>query len=820
MPAPSIWARWAYERTPPSISFPDRHLSMTTPQSIVGIYDFELFPFALGDVLTWNVRTAMRCEDLGRRNVDIYICVDERYPAGVHQRDTINAQNFDLFFSELYSAFGTHPCLGDIHIFRDRNVLIDRLREIAAVDPVNEESIRDYLEILSYREIDSTPNKARRKLFGSLRSNPWLRRLMKSGVGAPVRKTVLKAFLPNEEVINNYFTKYIASHESINAFAAARSGRIPLLQPSLGCTPDIDELVGRRFSGRKIVPFHLRLRRLDAGYKGEHSYSRDSDFLEWYDFLREASVRHPEVEFVALGRLQEKPLELLRLPNVTSLRLFGLGLGHELTLMLRSDLFIGTSSGFAALANFSALPYFITRMNPGSCRAYDIPEGADRLPFAKEDQKLIYATETSELLMELLETGLGLVRGDESDRASAPGPATPAETIDVHAWLNARLQVMNSAATTSRFFADDTYRRAETAYLLYLSLERARQAILGGGREEAAGILKRAERNFPEVCRALPQFELMREVIDSSRMDRESLHAFMEALDIQVSGFVGTRSTAANEAAEGWRLHNWVVSGTYEPLAAEPQPALRIRATAPSSYWHSEPFAASRADGKIVACFEARNSDSRSLHQMYLFEDGVYRPVGQIFAETEWYSYEVPITSRPGCVLEIQIDQPDAAQWLLLRNIRIIGGGPLPSREGTPQAIPMAGWSGGTPPAVAESPHGDVMRWMIGGRPGHTHSPPLPVPGAEGLRFAFEARADRPAGSFAALYLFEGAKYRHVGQYAFGSQWRRFTGLLKPDPGAALKLQIDYPEGVEWMEVRNFEVTPIHPADAAGAPPE
>ena len=487
---------------------------MTTDQSIVGIYDFELFPFALGDVLTWNVRTAMRCEELGRSRVDIYLCVDERYPAGVHQRDMINAQNFDLFFSELYSAFGTHPCLGDIHIFRDRDALIARLREISEADPVNEEAIRDYFEILSFREIDSVPNKARRKLFGSLRANPLLRRLMKTGMASPVRKTVLKAFLPNEEVINNYFTKYIASHESINAFAAARGGRIPLLEPSLGCTPDVDELVGRRFVGKKIVPFHLRLRRLDAGYKGEHSYSRDSDFLEWYDFLKEAAVRHPDVEFVALGRLQEKPLELLRLPNVTSLRIFGLGLGHELTLMLRSDLFIGTSSGFAALANFSSVPYFITRMNPGSCKAYDIPDGADRLPFARDDQLLIHATETSEMLMALLEKGLGLSRSDAVVRPTAP-VALPADTIDVHGWLNARLQVMNSAATTSRFFADEQYRRAETAYLLYLSLERARQAILGGGRDEAAGILRRAERNFPEICVAMPQFALMRDVIAS-----------------------------------------------------------------------------------------------------------------------------------------------------------------------------------------------------------------------------------------------------------------------------------------------------------------
>lgn len=64
--------------------------------SIAAIYDFEFFPFALGDVMTWNVRTAMRCKELGREHVDIYNCA-ERYPAGVHQRGILNARNFNLF---------------------------------------------------------------------------------------------------------------------------------------------------------------------------------------------------------------------------------------------------------------------------------------------------------------------------------------------------------------------------------------------------------------------------------------------------------------------------------------------------------------------------------------------------------------------------------------------------------------------------------------------------------------------------------------------------------------------------------------------------
>src|SRR6266508_3300029 len=64
--------------------------------------------------------------------------------------------------------------------------------------------------------------------------------------------------------------------------------RIPLLQPSMGCEPDVAGLVANRFGGKRIVAIHIRLRRLDAGYGAAQTYSRDSDFLDWFEFLKEA----------------------------------------------------------------------------------------------------------------------------------------------------------------------------------------------------------------------------------------------------------------------------------------------------------------------------------------------------------------------------------------------------------------------------------------------------------------------------------------------------------------------------------------------------
>jgi len=368
------------------------------------VYDFDLFPYALGDVLTWNVLSAIRCEELGRQRLDAYICLDQRHPASIFQRDLVTADNCELLFNELFGAFGTHPRLGNVLLYRRREELLERLREISRDDTANSEVLTDYERALAWRgqELSCTEYMARARAGRNYHA----------------------------ELIAN-FAYHVSSHERINAFAA-KHGRIPLLTPSMGCEPDVEGLISKRLAGKRVVAVHMRLRRLDAGYAAAYTYWRDSDFLEWYEFLREAEKAYPDVQFVTVGRLQEKPLEMLNLPNVISLRALGLGLGHELSLILKSDLFIGTSSGFAAMVFFSTVPYFITKMNPTACEAYQISPGSERLPFATERQVLVYEPETRELLMELLERGLHGI----APRSGSPPPPSGA-TIDVRGWESA-----------------------------------------------------------------------------------------------------------------------------------------------------------------------------------------------------------------------------------------------------------------------------------------------------------------------------------------------------------------------------------------------
>ena len=375
-------------------------------ERLVAIYDFGLLPYALGDVLAWNVQTAIRSEQLGCAGVDIYLCIDPERPAFGPQRQFINRHNSELFFTELHSAFCTHPRLGDIHIYRSRESLLAELDRVAG----GTTAVADYVAAL--------------RAEGSSNTDGWM---------------ALGSTLPRY-----YFVQ--AQDYGLIARFAAEGNPVPHLQPAAGCSGDVDALFEHALAGKRIVPFHLRLRQLDRGYGGSASYMRDSDFSEWFSFLKAAAKSHPEVQFIALGRLQEKPLDILSLPNVTSLRLLGMGLGHELTLMLRSDAFIGTSSGFAECAVFSSVPYFITKMTETSCSTYGIPFGASRLPFACADhQELTYGPETADFLLGCLEKVL------EGRRAPVPvgGRGSLAEF-----------------ANTSRFFVDHGTRRAETQYLL------------------------------------------------------------------------------------------------------------------------------------------------------------------------------------------------------------------------------------------------------------------------------------------------------------------------------------------------------------------
>lgn len=399
------------------------------------IYDFGIFPYALGDVLTWNVQTAIKAADAGRQSVDVLINIDPDHPASIFQSDFITADNCSLLFNELFGAFGTMPGIGNVQIFRSRCELLDYLSVVAADDDVVHQVVEDYKAIVAQSD--------------------------------------------DVDAVAAYFIKCINSHNLLNDYAQIQGKQVPFLQPSLGCMPDIRNLVDNHFCDKRIVVVHPRLRRLDTGMEGTHTYHRDSDFTSWIEFFKEAGEKFPQVQFFIVGRLQEKPLAFLRQPNVTSIRLFGMNLGHELTLMLESDLFIGTSSGFAALANFSSVPYYITGMNAASYQAYEIEEGAKTLPFACKNQYLMRGRETKEDLIKYL--GDGLACKPRKLREKKPRNTS----LDVRNISSQRREYSYAGSSTHRFYIDETEAHQEVSLIIDSKIEEIFEDLSKGNLEKA-----------------------------------------------------------------------------------------------------------------------------------------------------------------------------------------------------------------------------------------------------------------------------------------------------------------------------------------------
>jgi len=275
--------------------------------------------------------------------------------------------------------------------------------------------------------------------------------------------------------------------------------------------------------------------------------------------------------------------------------------------------------------------------------------------------------------------------------------------------------------------------------------------------------------------------------------------------------FIGNLSSSPSDQESGWRPDNWVVeSGVFKPLPSEAQPALAIRATGPNAYWHTERFVSSRRDGKIIVRFDAKNSVVPSRHRVYVFEDGSYRSVGEFVPGSGWRTFEISIDANLGSILEFQIDQRDDWQWLSIRDFHVVYGSPIPLVRQVPVMIPMSGWTGG---GTSCGPPGGNTRncgqWSVAGKKGYIQSPVLPRPGAAGVLVIFEARTDKPVDAFSAVYLFEGDKYRAVAQYAFSTDWRKFRFLIQPDTSVPSKIQVDYPDSVEWLSIRNFQAIPV-----------
>ncbi len=312
---------------------------MSDGRRLLGIYDYSYAPYALGDTLTWTMNLNVLASEAGADAVDEYLVIDPGKPSSRYQ-PFINSHNYVTVLDNLFPAFLCTPLLRSFKVIRHSGTF----------------------HLFLLRE--------------ALRRRPmW------------------PSFLSHL----NQKLDFI-SHRRIDVFFA-RHGTLPWLTAPRGYGAWADGF-RRAHPGRFVVAVNIRQSALSATPANLY---RDSPVPEWHAFMREAARRHPETLFVLLGGYTEWGRSFYRLPNVVIPRAKGYGLGHELALVHRADLFMGTSSGFAVMATFSNIPYVITKIERLFAQYADVAAGDRHFRFGNENQMLYWETETRELLLDSFE---------------------------------------------------------------------------------------------------------------------------------------------------------------------------------------------------------------------------------------------------------------------------------------------------------------------------------------------------------------------------------------------------------------------------------
>jgi hypothetical protein len=306
-----------------------------------GIIDFSYQHYALGDLLTSQVNLACLAAEHGCRELDLYVIVDPAAPAARAQT-FITPDNYLTHLDNVFPALLVSPLLRSIRLIRD-------------------------------------PLTAGLSLLSLIASR-------------------VPMWPPVFDHLRRRMT-YPLDHRIINRFHRTH-GCVPKLGAPRGYAGWARRFIQQHHAGRFLVCINPRQSRLT--YMPAVT-QRDARLAEWYDFLRGAGRRYPDVHFFMLGGFAEWEHTLLTLDNVSIPRTMGLTLAHELALLVASSLFMGTSSGFATMATFTGIPYVITHIEPFFASYAEVVPNAERYPFARANQYLVWQREDARLLLHYFE---------------------------------------------------------------------------------------------------------------------------------------------------------------------------------------------------------------------------------------------------------------------------------------------------------------------------------------------------------------------------------------------------------------------------------
>lgn len=329
----------------------------------LGFIDFSASPFALGDILTWNVRVCCEALAAGKSSVDIVALTDPVTLGSAYQRFVNHFNQLPLYL-DLAAAFNANPMLRNFTHLRDRASFERLMREAYS------------------------------------RGEPMFPGILEYERGVLTHKGLY------------------CSHHVMNRFFHDR-GFLPRLRTPQAYREQAEELLRSHGPDAFAVAVHVRRQVADAHSTSGGMVERDGNYDVWEAFFDEAQRRHPETVFVVLGRAVEWPRHLLRRRDIVLLKCLGLGLLDELAMIESCDLFMGLVSGPSTMAFFSDTPYALfvqEHYAPTTAAVVEVEEGAARLPFACANQTLLWEPPTLENLLAAFEEKYAALRGQ-----GAPG---------------------------------------------------------------------------------------------------------------------------------------------------------------------------------------------------------------------------------------------------------------------------------------------------------------------------------------------------------------------------------------------------------------
>jgi len=437
---------------------------------LIAIYDFAIRPYSVGDICIWNIQTAARALESGHYEVDVLVCAEPENPSIPSQRSFITHENFQNNLLELLPIFFCHPLCRHVHVFSERKSFCDFLEKAAQSSEHNNSVVQRHFKLFTQHA--------------------------------------------SADFVNNLMLEDFYDFRFLNEFYKKQS--LPQLRIPRGVDKDL--LSFRRFLGEDkiMVTMAFRNQRLDMNGRPpeEVDLSRDADVLMWIDLVKTCTERYPQTFFVLLGRIQDKPLALLRLNNVVIPRVLGFTLAHELSLLSTADLILSSNHGFAAAAFFTRQPYILTKFRLRECSMFDILEGSPHMGFGASDQTILYEEEKFEVLLDLVFHQLE--KCVKTKNLNSKSGITPSDPIHPELVEQNMLLVppwIEPAGSTSRFYVTMRREEEELAYYLFSKLVAIHQRMTADPDENLQKELDTIEEKYPQIVPRLSRFHFLRAVL-------------------------------------------------------------------------------------------------------------------------------------------------------------------------------------------------------------------------------------------------------------------------------------------------------------------